>query len=198
MSSEGTSPSTPLKGREIIVGVCGGIAAYKVADLVSKLVQVGAGVSVVMTEEATKFVTPLTFQALSGRTVRTSTFDLTDSSDPQHIALTERADLMLIAPATANIIAKIAHGLCDDQVSLMVAAAACPVVFAPAMNNRMWANPIAQENVAKLTKLGYQFIGPEDGWLACRNVGPGRLTDPHKIIEHITNLLAPSARPIPL
>jgi len=198
MSSEPTSPAPPLKGREIIVGVCGGIAAYKVAEVVSKLVQAGAGVSVVMTEEATRFVTPLTFQALSGRVVRTSTFDLTDSSDPQHIVLTERADLILIAPATSNIIAKIAHGLCDDQVSLMVAAAACPVVFAPAMNNRMWANPIAQENVAKLTKLGYRFIGPEDGWLACRNVGPGRLSESQKIVEQITNMLAPSGRPIPL
>jgi phosphopantothenoylcysteine decarboxylase/phosphopantothenate--cysteine ligase len=195
MSSETASPTLPLKDREIIVGVCGGIAAYKVADVVSKLVQAGAGVSVVMTEEAVKFVTPLTFQALSGRVVRTSTFDLTDSSDPQHIALTERADLMLIAPATSNIIAKIAHGLCDDQVSLMVAAAACPVVFAPAMNNRMWANPIAQENVAKLTNLGYRFIGPEDGWLACRNVGPGRLSDPQKIVDEVSKIiLQPSSQ----
>src|SRR6478752_10672342 len=150
MSSEPTSlPAaeavTPrLKGREVIVAVCGGIAAYKVADVVSKLVQSGAGVSVVMTAEATRFVGALTFEALSGRKVRTSTFDLVESSDPQHIALTERADLMLVAPATANVIAKVAHGLCDDLVSLMIAAAACPVVFAPAMNNRMWENPIAK------------------------------------------------------
>src|SRR5882757_9481164 len=157
MSLDVQAPSTPLKGREIIVGVCGGIAAYKVADVVSKLVQLGAGVSVVMTAHAQEFVKPLTFQALSGRVVLTNTFDLTDSSDPQHIALTERADLMLIAPATSNIIAKVAHGLCDDLVSLMVCAAACPVVFAPAMNNRMWENPVAKENVAKLQGLGYRF-----------------------------------------
>src|SRR5436305_13051687 len=178
-------PSQPLKGREIVVAVCGGIAAYKVADVVSKLVQLGAGVTVAMTAEAQQFVTPLTFQALSGREVRTSTFHLVESSDPQHISLTERADLMLVAPATTNIIAKVAHGLTDDLVSLMVCAAACPVVFAPAMNNRMWAHPIAQENIQKLTSIGYKFIGPEDGWLACRNTGPGRLADPAKIIEEV-------------
>jgi phosphopantothenoylcysteine decarboxylase/phosphopantothenate--cysteine ligase len=188
--------SNKLKGREIIVAVCGGIAAYKVADVVSKLVQSGAGVTVVMTREATKFITPLTFEALSARKVRTDTFDLVDSSDPQHIALTERADLMLVAPATSNIIAKVAHGLCDDLVSLMITAAACPVVFAPAMNNRMWDHPVAQENVAKLTRLGYRFIGPDSGWLACRNLGPGRLSEPGKIVEEVTQLLtAPGALP---
>src|SRR3978361_30823 len=113
-------PPQKLKGREGIVAVCGGIAAYKVADVVSKLVQLGAGVSVCMTEEAQKFITPLTFQALSGREVRVSTFNLVESSDPQHISLTERADLMLVAPATANLLAKVAHGLCDDLVSLMI------------------------------------------------------------------------------
>src|SRR6185369_11372940 len=147
------STALTLKGREIILAVCGGIAAYKVADVVSKLVQSGAGVSVVMTEEATKFVTPLTFEALSGRKVRTDTFNLVDTSDPQHIALTERSDLMLVAPATANMVAKVAHGLCDDLVSLMISASACPVVFAPAMNNRMWEHPVTKENVAKLQKI---------------------------------------------
>ena len=184
--------SERLKGREIIVAVCGGIAAYKVADVVSKLVQSGAGVSVVMTAEATRFVGALTFEALSGRKVRTSTFELVESSDPQHIALTERADLMLVAPATANVIAKVAHGLCDDLVSLMIAAAACPVVFAPAMNNRMWENPIAKDNVAKLQSLNYQFIGPDAGWLACRNVGPGRMSEPAAIIDEVTRLLTAS------
>ena len=188
---DSVSPSQKdLAAREIIVGVCGGIAAYKVADVVSKLVQRGAGVTVAMTDEAQKFVAPLTFEALSGRPVRTSTFNLVESSDPQHIALTEKADLMLVAPATANIIAKIAHGLCDDLVSLMVAAAACPVVFAPAMNNRMWENPIAKENVAKLSTLGYRFIGPDAGWLACRNVGPGRMSEPQKTVEEVVTILA--------
>ena len=185
------SPATPsLASREIIVGVCGGIAAYKVADVVSKLVQAGAGVTVCMTAEAQQFVTPLTFEALSGRKVRTGIFDLVESSDPQHISLTERADLMLIAPATNNILAKVAHGMTDDLVSLMVCAAACPVLFAPAMNNRMWANPIAQENVTKLRGLGYRFVGPEDGWLACRNVGPGRMSEPGRIVEEVVGMLA--------
>src|SRR3954467_4969049 len=178
-----------LKGREVVVGVCGGIAAYKGADLVSKLVQLGAGVTVCMTAEAQRFVTPLTFQALSGRAVRTEIFDLTDSSDPQHIGLTERADLMLVAPATTNMIAKVAHGLTDDLVSLMICAAACPVVFAPAMNNRMWDHPVARENVAKLVGIGYQFIGPEAGWLACRNVGSGRLSEPGKIVDEVVRML---------
>jgi phosphopantothenoylcysteine decarboxylase/phosphopantothenate--cysteine ligase len=185
-------PATPLKGREIVVAVCGGIAAYKVADVVSKLVQLGAGVTVAMTDEAQRFVTPLTFEALSGRPVRTGTFSLVESSDPQHISLTERADLMLVAPATANIIAKVAHGLTDDLVSLLVCAAACPVVFAPAMNNRMWEHPVARENVAKLKSIGYRFIGPEDGWLACRNTGPGRLSEPAKIVEELTRLVTAS------
>jgi phosphopantothenoylcysteine decarboxylase/phosphopantothenate--cysteine ligase len=199
-TDEPTTPVTPpdLKGREVIVAICGGIAAYKVADVVSKLVQRGAGVTVVMTPEAQKFVTPLTFEALSGRKVRTGAWDLVDSSDPQHISLTERADLMLVAPATANVIAKIAHGLCDDLVSLMVCAAACPIVFAPAMNDRMWAHPIAQENVAKLTSIGYHFIGPEEGWLACRNVGAGRLSEPAAIVERVVAMLAESKQRTPL
>lgn len=193
--SNDDSPQSPklLDGREVIVAVCGGIAAYKVADVVSKLVQLGAGVSVVMSAEAQKFITPLTFQALSGRVVRTSTFDLPDSSDPQHISLTERADLMLVAPATNNIIAKVAAGICDDLVSLMVCAAACPVVFAPAMNDRMWDHPIAQENYAKLANLGYRFIGPESGWLACRNVGTGRLSEPQKIVDEVVKMLTDPA-----
>src|SRR3954470_23922270 len=189
----------PLKGREVIVAVCGGIAAYKVADVVSKLVQAGAGVSVVMTAEATRFVGALTFEALSGRKVRTSTFDLVESSDPQHIALTERADLMLVSPATANVIAKVAHGLCDDLVSLMISAAACPVVFAPAMNNRMWEHPAAKENVAKLMQWGYRFIGPEAGWPACRNVGVGRMQEPAKVLEEVVRMLTePGAMPKPI
>jgi phosphopantothenoylcysteine decarboxylase/phosphopantothenate--cysteine ligase len=185
------APQPLLKGREVIVAVCGGIAAYKVADVVSRLVQLGAGVSVVMTADATKFVTPLTFEALSGRQVRTSTFE---TSDPQHIGLTERADLMLVAPATANVLAKVAHGLCDDLVSLMVNASACPVVFAPAMNNRMWDNPITRENVAKLQGHGYRMIGPEPGWLACRNVGTGRMSEPAKIIEEVTGMLSADSK----
>jgi phosphopantothenoylcysteine decarboxylase/phosphopantothenate--cysteine ligase len=190
-------PAMKLKGREIIVAVCGGIAAYKVADVVSKLVQLGAGVTVAMTKEAQKFVGPLTFEALSGRKVRTDTFELADPGDAQHIGLTERADLMLVAPATANMIAKVTHGLCDDLVSLMISASACPIVFAPAMNHRMWDHPITKENVAKLASIGYRFIGPESGWLACRNVGAGRLSEPAKIVEEVTRMLSETSQPSP-
>ncbi len=181
-----------LKGREIVIAVCGGIAAYKTADIVSKLVQTGAGVTVAMTEDARKFVAPLTFEALSGRAVHTHTFDLKDSSDPQHISLTEQADVMLVAPATANILAKTACGLTDDLVSLLICAAACPVVFAPSMNNRMWENAITQQNVEKLKSLGYRFLGPDSGWLACRNVGAGRMAEPQHIVQEMTKLLGES------
>jgi phosphopantothenoylcysteine decarboxylase/phosphopantothenate--cysteine ligase len=181
-----------LKGREVVIAVCGGIAAYKTADIVSKLVQSGAGVTVAMTEDAQKFVAPLTFEALSGRPVHTATFDLKDSADPQHISLTEQADLMLVAPATANILAKTACGLTDDLVSLLICAAACPVVFAPSMNNRMWENPITQQNVEKLKSLGYRLLGPDSGWLACRNVGAGRMADPQHIVQEVTKLLTES------
>src|SRR3954464_12864222 len=129
MDAKELQSTQALKGREIVVAVCGGIAAYKVADVVSKLVQTGAGVTVVMTDGAQKFIAPLTFEALSGRKVHTSAWELVDSGDTQHIKLTERADLLLVAPATANMIARVAHGFCDDLVSLMIAAAACPVVF---------------------------------------------------------------------
>ena len=185
-----SAASTPtLAGREIIVGICGGIAAYKAADVVSQLVQLGVGVTCVMTREAAKFVGPLTFESLSGRRVLTDTHELIDTSDPQHIKLTERAQLMLVAPATNNILAKVSHGLCDDLLSLMICASACPVVFAPAMNNRMWEHPIAKENVAKLISVGYRFIGPEAGWLACRNVGLGRLSEPAKIVGEVVAML---------
>ncbi len=179
-----------LEGREIVVGICGGIAVYKVCDVVSKLVQAGAGVTVAMTPDAVRFVGPLTFEALSGRPVHTDIWTLPDPADPQHIRLTEQADLLLIAPATAHTIAKVAHGLCDDLVSLLAAAAACPVVFAPAMNHRMWENPIAKENVAKLDGLGYRFVGPDAGWLACRNVGAGRLSEPGTIVEAVGHMFA--------
>ena len=202
------APHTPLSaqpipptlaGKEVIIAVCGGIAAYKGCEVVSKLAQLGAGVTVVMSREAQQFVTPLTFQALSGRPVRTDIFDLPDSSDPQHIGLTERADLMLVAPATSNLLAKVAAGLCDDLISLMICAAACPVIFAPAMNSRMWDHPVAQENFAKLASIGYRFIGPESGYLACRNVGVGRMSEPAKLIDELTKmLLNPTARPAPI
>lgn len=184
----------PLADREIVVAVCGGIAAYKTASVVSALVQRGAGVTVAMTDAAQKFITPLTFEALTGRRVFNSLWDVADDYDPQHLRLTERADLFVVAPATANVIAKIAHGLADDLVSTMLLAATCPVLFAPAMNSRMWENRMVQRNVQQLRQSGYGFVGPESGWMACRTVGVGRMSDPDDIVSAVVHALSTKGR----
>ena len=187
--SPATSEPSDLSGYEVLVAVCGGIAAYKVCEVVSMLVRRGAGVTVAMTESATTFVGPVTFQALTGRRVLTNMWHDYGAADVRHITLTGSADLLLIAPATANIIGKIAAGIADDLVSTCVISADSPVVLAPAMNERMWANPIVQRNVATLTEQGYKFIGPGEGWLACRGVGPGRMTEPGEILDGIIPVL---------
>ena len=178
-----------LSGYEVLVAVCGGIAAYKVCEVVSALVQQGAGVNVAMTRAARKFVGAVTFQALTGRRVLTSLWQSGEIADVQHIALSGAADLMLIAPATANTIGKIAAGIADDMVSTLVVSAASPVVLAPAMNDRMWANPIVQDNVASLTEHGYKLIGPGEGWLACGRIGPGRMAEPSDILDCVIPML---------
>jgi len=179
------SHAPSLADYQIIVGVCGGISAYKVCNVVSALAQRGAGVTVVMTDAGRRFVQPLTFETLSGRQVFTSLWSATDYYDPQHIALTESADLFLIAPATANMIGRIAGGLADELVSTMVMSADCPVLLAPAMNTRMWKNPVVQKNLSRLRELGYRFVGPEEGWLACRTIGPGRMAEPDTILQAV-------------
>jgi len=179
------SATRDLSGYEVLVCVCGGIAAYKVCEVVSKLVQRGAGVTVTMTRSARKFVGPTTFQALTGRRVLTSLWSAADPNDVQHIALTGEADLVLVAPATANIIGKIASGIADDAVTTLVISAASPVVLAPAMNDRMWANLIVQQNVASLKKRGFTMVGPGEGWLACRSIGPGRMAEATEILETV-------------
>lgn len=143
-----------------------------------------------MTEAAQRFVTPLTFQTLSARPVLTTLWEPILSDDPQHIELTEAADLFLIAPATADTIAKIAHGIADNVVSTLASAAACPILFAPAMNNRMWENPANQANIARLREWGRHFVGPDSGWLACRSIGPGRMAEPEQILARIDEILA--------
>lgn len=178
-----------IKDAEIVVAVCGGIAAYKVADVVSKLVQAGAGVTVCMTENAHKFVSATTFQALTHRAVHSSVWDATGEVGFDHLKLTEKANLLLVAPATANIIAKAAAGICDDLVSTMICASGCRIVYAPAMNSRMWLNPVTQENVTKLKRFAQHFIGPEEGFLAERTMGPGRLSEPQQIISGVAELL---------
>lgn len=178
---------------EVVVGVSGGIAAYKVCELISKLVQSGAGVTVAMTRAARKFVGPATFQALTGRRVLTSLWDFDDRCGVRHITLTSAADLMLIAPATANVIGKIAGGIADDLLSTLVISADSPVVLAPAMNDRMWSNPIVKGNVSRLAELGYRFVGPGDGWLACGTLGPGRMAESQEIFETIAPMLKANA-----
>jgi phosphopantothenoylcysteine decarboxylase/phosphopantothenate--cysteine ligase len=161
--------------------VTGGIAAFKTATLVSQFVQDGCGVTVAMTRHARRFVTPLTFQALTGRPVLTTLWAAHDPGALEHLRPTETADLIVVAPATANIIGKLAGGLADDLVSTLLLAAACPVLLAPAMNARMWQHPAVQRNVAFLREQGILFVGPEDGWLACGDVGPGRMSAPEAL-----------------
>lgn len=181
--------SEDLQGYEVVVGVCGGIAAYKTCTVVSELVQQGVGVSVVMTRAATKLIGPPTFEALTARQVFTSLWKAPSYFEQQHIQLTERADLLLVAPATANIIGKAAGGICDDLLSTMILSADCPILFAPTMNSRMWANPILQENLEKLQQLGHCFVGPAEGWLACRTTGAGRMAEPADIIDTVVHQL---------
>ncbi|HWL94021.1 MAG TPA: flavoprotein [Phycisphaerae bacterium] len=192
MTSSGKNKSGDagaLNGYEVVVAVCGGIAAYKTAGLVSALVQRGAGVTVVMTDAARKFITPLTFQSLTARQVFTSAWDAENYHDPQHLRLTESADLFIIAPATANIIGKIACGIADDLVSTMVMSTDCPVLIAPAMNTRMWQNPIVERNMKTLREMNYFEAAPGEGWLACRTVGAGRMAEPAEIMEQAGRLL---------
>jgi phosphopantothenoylcysteine synthetase/decarboxylase len=177
--------SGSLQGRELIVGITGSIAAFKAAELVSQLVQRGAGVTVVMTRAATEFVGPLTFQTLTRRRVMSDPFDLESVVDPSHISLTERADLVLVAPATANFLAKAAHGIADDMLGSLLLAVRCPVLVAPAMNDRMWTHPAVQENVATLKKRGVRFVDPETGFLACGSYARGRLADPAAILRDV-------------
>ena len=190
MTTRPNDPETAdLTGYEVLVGVSGGIAAYKVCQVVSTLVQYGAGVTVAMTGAARRFVGPVTFQALSGRPVLTSMWPSQDAGDVQHISVTDSADLVLIAPATANILAKIACGIADDLLSTLVVSAASPVVLAPAMNNRMWENAVVQRNVRTLEEHGFVLIGPGEGWLACRSIGPGRMIEAGQILATIIPML---------
>lgn len=180
-----------LKDRKIILGVTGGIAAYKAAELTRELVRAGARVDVIMTRNAQAFVTPLTFQTLSGNPVTTELFNLMEESEIGHISLADRAEVLVIAPATANIIGKITSGIADDMLSTVVMATKAPVLIAPAMNVHMWENPICQDNIAKLKAKGYRVVEPESGDLACGYEGKGRLAEITAIVEEIRFLLSP-------
>jgi len=196
------NPATPasdsvLRGARVFVGVMGGIAAYKTAALVSRLAQAGAEVTVAMTPGATRFVTPLTFQSLSALPVYATPWEHIESQDPQHISLASKADIAVVAPCTADGLARLATGRCDDVVTLILAAIdrrKTPVLLAPAMNTVMWEQPANQRNVTQLTADGFSFIGPEDGWQACRNLGKGRMSEAEAILNEAARLLAARRR----
>lgn len=183
----------PLANRKILVALSGGIACYKTATLVSRLVQSQADVRVIMTEAATRFITPLTLQSLSGNTVLTDIWQHDDHPDSQHIGLARWCDMFIIAPATADILARIATGTTGDLVSLVACALPqqTPVLVAPAMNSDMWANPITQRNIATVREvLGWSLIGPAEGWQACRTSGPGRMVEADAIVEAVAEHFA--------
>ena len=177
------------KPTTVLLGVSGGIACYKAVELVRSLVRDGFSVQVVMTRGAMEFITPLTFQTLSGRPVASETFDLTQESEIGHINLADSADIFVIAPATANVIGKIAAGIADDLLTTVLMATQAPVLIAPAMNTHMYENPILQENIRKLRRIGYHLLEPAEGYLACGYEGRGRLPAPEEILEAIRRLV---------
>ena len=185
-----------MKGKTIVLGVCGGIAAYKACDIVRKIRERQGDVHVILTKAAQQFVTPLTLQTLSLHPVHTDLFSLTEEQQIGHIALADKADLIVIAPATADIIARIAHGHCDDLLTTVICATQAPIVMCPSMNVHMWDNAITRENVKKLTGLGFHILEPEIGDLACGTVGKGRLTEPEKIVAELEKLLSSRLREI--
>lgn len=174
-----------LKNKTVLLGVTGGIAAYKAAALASVLVKLHANVEVVMTENATKFITPLTFEQLTGRRTMVDTFDRNFSHQVEHISLAERTDLVIVAPATANVCAKLAHGLADDMLTTTILACKCPKLIAPAMNTNMYENPVTQDNLTTLRHYGWDVIEPASGRLACGAVGKGKMPEPEDLVQHI-------------
>lgn len=178
--------SDSLRGRRLLLCVCGGIAAYKAADLVRRLRDAGAEVRVAMTENAQHFVTATTFQALTGAPVRTSLWDAGAEAAMGHIELARWADRIVVAPATANTLAKLAHGFADDLVTTLCLATTAPLTLAPAMNHRMWLHPATQDNIALLERRGAQVVGPADGPLAEGESGPGRLAEPLDIVAALS------------
>lgn len=178
-----------LKDKTVVIGVSGGIAAYKACDVVSRLKKLNANVHVIMTKSATEFVTPLTFQSLSQNYVVSDMFEEPKTWDVEHISLAKKADVFLIAPATANVIGKVANGICDDMLTTTVMATTGKVLIAPAMNTNMYKNPILQRNINILKELGYNFVNPESGRLACGDMGEGKLASPEIIVNAVIDLL---------
>ncbi len=179
-----------MNKENIIIGVTGSIACYKSLDLLRRLRRLGASVEVILTKEAEEFIRPILFQAISGSKVVTADlFRLPEEWDAAHISLAEKADLVLVAPATANIIGKVANGICDDMLTCAICATKSPVLFAPAMNEAMYKNKIVQENIRRLKKFGYSFTGPIKGRLACGSEGIGHIQDTEGIVKEVKRLL---------
>ncbi len=179
-----------LKNKTVTVGITGGIAAYKIASLVSALVKLHATVEVVMTKNATEFISPLTFEELTGNRVMTDTFDRNFTRQVEHISLAEKTDLLIIAPATANICAKLAHGIADDMLTTTTLACRCPKLISPSMNTNMYENPVTQDNLDILRRYGWHVIEPASGRLACGAVGKGKLPEPETLVEHVLRHIA--------
>ena len=179
-----------LKGKTVLLGVTGGIACYKSANLASALVKQGANVQVVMTRNATEFIGPHTFESLTGNRVSVDTFDRNYQFQVEHIALADQADLVLVAPATANVLAKLAHGLADDMLTTTILACNCPKIAAPAMNTKMYENPVTQDNLDILRKYGWEIVDPASGRLACGAVGKGKMPEPEDLLECVLHALS--------
>ena len=178
-----------LEDKNIVLGISGGIAAYKACEIISLLKKARANVDVIMTKNATEFITPLTISTLAKSRAIVDTFEIPENYSPEHISLAKKADLFLIAPATANIIGKVANGIADDMLSTTIMACTSRVVFAPAMNDNMYLNRIVQDNISKLKNYGYEFIEPAVGELACGTSGIGRLEEPKTIVKIVDELL---------
>jgi len=178
-----------IAGKKVTVGLTGGIACYKVPHLIRSLIKSRAEVQVIMTEAATKFITPLTLETVSERPVAVEMFPPDRFVGARHIDLARWGDLIVIAPATANFLGKVAAGICDDLLTTVVCGATCPVMIAPAMNPHMWANPITRRNVSTLKELGYLLVGPEEGEMACHDAGMGRMSEPDQLFEAVQKLL---------
>ena len=179
-----------LKGKTVLLGVTGGIACYKSANLASALVKQGANVQVLMTKNATEFIGPHTFESLTGNRVSVDTFDRNYQFQVEHIALADQADLVLVAPATANVLAKLAHGLADDMLTTTILACNCPKIAAPAMNTKMYENPVTQDNLDILRKYGWEIVEPASGRLACGAVGKGKMPEPEDLLETVLHALS--------
>ena len=179
-----------LTGKTIVLGVTGSIAAYKTANLASMLVKLNADVHVIMTQNATHFITPMTFETLTNNKCIVDTFDRNFNFDVKHVSLAKKGDLFLVAPCTANVIGKVASGICDDMLTTTIMATKAPVLFSPAMNTGMWENPILQDNLKKLKNYGYHIIPPVEGRLACGDIGSGKMPAEETLLEHILLHLA--------